>query len=774
MKFINCKIATILLVHCALFFGGRTCYAQLDRRLKGQVIDEKGEPVSGATIYLIHVKRTEKTDDKGEFYFDSEAGEHSLEVSKVGYVRQQYTASFEEKQCPMFRLFREAVALNEVVVTATRTEKNIADIPLPITVIGKEEIKQKGMVRLNEVLAEQTGVVLAENHGTGIQLQGFDAKYTLILIDGEPVIGRSSGTLELSRITMTNVERIEIMKGPSSSLYGSEAMAGVINIITKKPALGKQVGASVRYGTHHALDIGVEGSVAGPKTGVYTAFNRFSNSGYGYVSDAVGKTVAPFYGYTGSIKVNHQVTSKLDVQLGLKYNDEHAEDQYKTNTAVTQEMVSSRFLRKDLVVTPRVEYRFSDRHKSFLRVNQSFYKTDTRIHIVEDGSLYNHDFFDQKFSKAELQHDFEVNDRVDLTGGAGWTDEWLKANRYDDKKEFRAGFVYLQADVKFSDRFSVIAGGRFDTHSVYASQFSPKVAGKYRLWSWLTINGSVGSAYKAPDFRELYLNWTNPTQGYSVFGAEDAAYKLSKLIEAGEIAEVLSDPSNIKALDAERSWNYQGSLQVKPLANLSIGSTFFYNEVSNLIETFALATKNNGKSVYTYSNQDHVIIKGIESTISYTWRDLRVQLGGQYLRTANTTVQNAIAAGKGYYTRDVETGASRLVKPHEYGGLFNRSRYSSNMSLTYSCPKPGLVFTLRWAYRSRFGVRDIDGNGILNLDEEYASGYSIVNASIVKSLYKDRLRCTLSAENLNDIKRTGIATMPGRLLFAGISYRIIN
>lgn len=97
-------------------------------------------------------------------------------------------------------------------------------------------------MRLNEVLSEQTGInILDDPHGQGIQIQGFDPAYTLILIDGLPLIGRSTGILELSRITTNNIDRIEIVKGPTSSLYGSEAMAGVVNIITAEPAKGFRV-----------------------------------------------------------------------------------------------------------------------------------------------------------------------------------------------------------------------------------------------------------------------------------------------------------------------------------------------------------------------------------------------------------------------------------------------------------------------------------------------------------------------------------------------------
>lgn len=770
MSVFKAKRSFLKLLAILLLFSSQL-YGQTQTVIQGKVTNVDRRPVGGATVELVGQNQRTTTDESGMFRFAVPAGIYTLRISMMGYEGKTVEDKFGKDLLPEFLLEEKAVGLGEVVVTATRTEKSVDDIPLPVTIIGKEEMQQKAMVRLNEVLAEQPGIILTEDHGTGIQLQGFEAKYTLILIDGEPVIGRSSGTLELSRITMANVERVEILKGPSSSLYGSEAMAGVVNIITKRPPKGKQMGASVRYGTNNALDLSMDGSIAGKKTSVYGAFNRFSNSGYNYARDNSSSTVPPFYGYTGNVKVDYHLTPKLELKIGLKYNDEHAKDDYMTNTGTDDQNVISRFLRRDIAITPGAVYRHSDRHTTFLRLNQSFYKTDTRINITEDGDLYNHDYFDQNFSRAELQHDFKVNEKVVVTAGGGVTDEWLKAARYEDKKEFIAGFAYAQADVRISERLNFIAGGRFDAHNVYASQLSPKLAAQYKTLSWLTVHGTVGSGFKAPDFRELYLNWTNPTQGYSVFGAEDAAYKLNRLVEAGEIAEVLYDPAMIKALDAERSWNYQAGVKLHPGAGFDGSVSLFRNHVSNLIETFVIATKTNGRSVYTYSNQENVIIQGAEAHAGYQWRNLHIKTGAQYLLTANKDVLDAIEEGRGYYTRDAETGSSRLVKKSEYGGLLNRSRYTANTSLTYHWAKPALDITFRWAYRNRFGVRDIDGNGILNLDEEYAPGYSMFNASAVKSFFNKRLSVSLSAENLGNIRHTGLATMPGRMLFIGASYR---
>ncbi|MCA6416895.1 MAG: Plug domain-containing protein, partial [Cytophagales bacterium] len=116
--------------------------------------------------------------------------------------------------------------LEEVVVTGTRSERTLGALPMPVTLLKADLIKSMGSVRLNDVLTEQTGIVIVpqiNGQGSGIQLQGLDPAYTLILVDSEPIIGRYTGTLELSRLAVGNIKQVEIIKGPSSSLYGSDA-----------------------------------------------------------------------------------------------------------------------------------------------------------------------------------------------------------------------------------------------------------------------------------------------------------------------------------------------------------------------------------------------------------------------------------------------------------------------------------------------------------------------------------------------------------------------
>ena len=128
------------------------------------------------------------------------------------------------------------IQLNELVITATKSEKIFEEITIPIISLNNEEIILSGYSTLNEIITEQIGMTTVQMYGGGksIQLQGLDSDYVLILIDGLPITGRIAGDLDLSRISLNDVEKIEIIKGGSSSLYGSEAMAGVVNVITKK------------------------------------------------------------------------------------------------------------------------------------------------------------------------------------------------------------------------------------------------------------------------------------------------------------------------------------------------------------------------------------------------------------------------------------------------------------------------------------------------------------------------------------------------------------
>ena len=208
---------------------------------------------------------------------------------------------------PVSRDTAKVENLKEVIVTATRTIRQLSSLPLPAQIISYKDIKRSNSVRLNNILNEQTGLITVPDFGggEGIQLQGLDSQYTLILIDGVPLVGRSAGTLDLNRVSVGNIKQIEIIKGASSSLYGNEALGGVINIITEDPKNGFNGNANYRGGSFGTHDIGTNLNYKKNKLGINAFINRFSSNGYDLIDNDAVNTVEPFSNHTLNSKITY-------------------------------------------------------------------------------------------------------------------------------------------------------------------------------------------------------------------------------------------------------------------------------------------------------------------------------------------------------------------------------------------------------------------------------------------------------------------------------------
>jgi len=656
--------------------------------------------------------------------------------------------------------------LKDVVITATRTEKNIMKVPIPIVSITAEEIKNRGMVRLNEILAEQTGLTIVNDHGQGVQMQGFDPQYTMIMIDGEPIIGRTAGTLELSRVTLANIEKIEIVKGPTSSLYGSEAMAGVINIITAKQENGLSTSIAARYGTNNNADVSLDLASKTDKLSVSTFLNRNSSSGY-TLGNSSSPTVVPFSSYTGNVKAGYKISSKSNINLSVRYYETDPHYNYLIN----DRPVSANDSESNLNINPSLNINFNERVKSSLRLYYSRYATRSDLHYKDDYTAYDNSFFTQNFSRGEFQTDYSLLSNLKLTGGLGVQYETVQATRYEALRSFNSGYAYIQADYTPIKKLNVIAGGRYDVHSVYQSQFSPKLAASYQLLNKLTFIASVGKGYKAPDFRQLYLNFTNPVVGYSVFGYVDLAERLAELQLAGKIKTTLIDPGTFEKLNAESSLSYNAGFRYAITPKLRLNANVFRNNIKNLINTVTVAIKTDDQSVFSYRNEDRVVTQGIEADLNYApVKTVQLSAGFQYLDAFNQDDIDRIKAAK-VFTRNPVTNETTLVKLSDYGGLYNRSRYMANVAIAYNNDTHGIFGSLRAIYRGRYGISDLDGNNIVNMDSEYVSGYTLFNGSISKMLMKNRLRLQFTVDNILDYKDINfISNLPGRLFYGGVTY----
>lgn len=632
--------------------------------------------------------------------------------------------------------------LDEVVVTATRTIRQLSSLPLPVTLIRQKQLAQSGVTRLNEILNEQTGIVMTPDvtvgGGEGVQIQGIASDYVLVLIDGVPVVGRSSGNLDLSRFAIGNIKQVEIVKGPSSSLFGSEALGGVINIITERPNTEKISGqVSHRMGTFNNQNSTLSLNQRKGSLGYSIFLDRLSTDGFDLAPATEGQTINPFFNYTFNGRVFYDASDKLRFFTSGRY---FLQD-FEVPSGTSEERDGNIHLRVDHKATKKSSLEYEFYFTNYITNEQT-------VDPIDDSLLLDNDF-DQKLFRPEIRFNHRFSSQNTLTLGVGTNIETLDRSLFAEQERFNSQYVFAQYDFKPLEKLNVIAGARFDNHSVYNSQLSPKLSARYDISQAIHIKGSVGSGFKAPDFRQLYLDFTNAAGGgYSVFGKEVELAGIERLQENDEIANLVVNPSDLgEPLDAESSVGYNLGFGYKK-GKLRSDINLFRNDFENLIDTRILASKTNGQNVFGYINRESVYTQGIEVDMHYKlFKTLNLSAGYQLLYAFDKDKEDAIANGE-VFGRDPETLETVRLSQEDYFGLENRSRHTLNFKAFYEIPEWDANANLRVVYRSRFGLTDRNGNDLLDeLDNSFVNGYALVNLSFGKTFYK-HYQIQLGANNL--------------------------
>lgn len=631
-------------------------------------------------------------------------------------------------------------SLDEVVITATRTIRKIKDVPAPVTVIKGSEIQQLGAMRLNDVLTELTGMqVVPNNPGyMGIQMQGLSSEYILILIDGEPVIGRILNVIDLRRITVNNIDRIEIIKGPSSSLFGSEALGGVINIITKKGET-KSVHGTARsvYQKYNTVDLGIDAGEQNKKTGWYLYAGRQSGQGYlaNGIKDSISKSVPPYAAYTFNGKFSYQFNDKQRFSISGKFYDEVMSDRVMVQDLNSANHLAEQVQRhQDFSINPSFEYDISEKQRLQIHNYTTVFNNQLSIRYKDDNFLFSDNHFKQLLNRTEGQYDLKMGENHLLTMGMGDAIATVNATHYVDADIFNQLYVFGQDQFPLVKNVNIIAGFRFDHHNQYKDRFSPKLAVEWKAVPRLTLYTNIASGYKAPAFDQLLLNFTNPIVGYTVLGANVAKEKLQEMQAQGLIQKVLVQPEDNK-LKAESSISLNTGAKYNPMNGLYFSLNVFYNDIQNLIDLSPIAVKTNGNNVYTYINHNRVFTQGLEFQTDYQILPcLNVSAGYQFLEAKDRDVLDQIKQGLIYY-RDPVTQTDYKVTKAMYGGLYNRSKHSGNIKIQYVNTPYNFDVSLRCIYRGRYGAGvDVNGDQILDDDREYVPGYALLNLTIRKTI----------------------------------------
>lgn len=663
------------------------------------------------------------------------------------------------------------VEMDDVVVSATRSARVLEDVPVPVTVMTGDEIQARGSMRLADILSEQLGLIVSTGlGGDGLQVQGFDSDYTLILIDGEPVVGRTGGTLDLNRLAVTGVERVEIVRGPLSARYGSDALAGVVNIITRRPGYGVRGSGMFTYEDQGTNDFSVDADFGNDRWGVRLFLNRYGSDGHS-IQPELGTTSVPEHSdYSAELRARYEASANTDVELRLRGAFQAQENRFLQGTDLYREQAD----RNDYSINPSLRHRFS----SSLSLNASIYgaRFENEVLTLEhtSGDLFDETSFTHDYGKADINLSWIPSQKHMLTGGGGVISERVGGARYEVSPTASQPYAYAEYSWMPTSAIDLVVSGRFDSPSDYEARLTPNAALLVRALDWLRIRASVGSGYKAPDFRQRYLSFTNGTVGYSVFGAQEAREELAALDAEGGIDRFLLDPTTLGSLDAESSTAFGIGFEAGPVTGLVLKVNGFHNEVRNLIDTQPIAVKTNGQQVFSYFNLNRIYTRGIEAEVtgrvlnSESAGLLTLGVGYQFLDTADRDVLDLIDEGR-LFRRNNE-GRDERVPRSDYGGLLGRSRHSATFHLTHTLSRLGLTTSARATWRSRYGFQDINANQVVDVDDEYAPAYALVHLTVTKSFGKADLRT--GVRNLfNHIDPAHLPSETGRVFFAGAGYR---
>ena len=433
---------------------------------------------------------------------------------------------------------QSAVKLETTVVTATLTPKEIKEAPGALEVITAEEIRVKGAENVAQVLEDAVGLDLDHVAGRGYipQIRGLSNKRTLILIDGMRFsTGFRDTTVDLTEFPTEIIERIEIVRGPNSALYGSEAIGGVINIITKNAPKKLSESAAIRYGQNtygEAENYIFKGSVG----------DTFENLGIivsGHVnrSDAFDRDIDDNYTdfddeekYSGLLKLDYSFADNHRFSAGVFYSDtsrkgirpkygmewDRDADSDRTSTFLQYNGVI-----EETTVMARGYYSDFQSDRSYIDIDDPSNREDFQIEneLYQVESRASRIFAQSHLITLGLEYREEERSGVENRG----------ENELDESINNRA--VFLQDDFPIFDCLQITAGIRLDDHSDFGSEVSPRLSLNYYLLDNLRFKASYGEGFRAPSLYELYV-YTENTKG-DVIPNPNLASETSRSYEAG-------------------------------------------------------------------------------------------------------------------------------------------------------------------------------------------------------------------------------------------------
>ena len=478
--------------------------------------------------------------------------------------------------------------LDVVVVTGSKMEEKLSDAVAQVEVITRAQIEATPAENAADLLEEQHGVQITRSfRGAGVRLQGFDNKHVLILIDGERQIGRIDGVIDLTRIPADLIEQVEIVKGPSSSLYGSDAMGGVINIITRRDDT-QEPRYALRgiYGSRSSIDINGDTSahLGNWSSRLLLSFNR--QDAYDWDPSDIATSGSAYDRFTANYKTSLRLSTKAKIAGRAEYTYIDLQGIDSTNPKL---VFDRRNLRETALISIKPSVQFNPRSSLNGFISHQIFRDqfvlDQRGSTTRDKDEDTH----EGLSQAGISYNNTLGYHIINVGGEV-LHQRLTADRLsrDERSRWR-GALYVQDEwLLLTDLpLSVVSGLRLDADSQFGQFTSPKLALRFDPHPALITRLSYGMGYRAPVFKELYLFFENPSVGYVVEGNPDLKPETSQSLNLGLEASLF------------------------PLVRLTLNG--FYHRVDQLIAANLGETDETGTRRYRYDNIDEVRHGGIET-----------------------------------------------------------------------------------------------------------------------------------------------------------------
>jgi outer membrane receptor for ferrienterochelin and colicins len=427
-----------------------------------------------------------------------------------------------------------AETADDVVITGTRSARRIADVPVATEVISALEIERSGAENAAEALETHAAIEIERAlGGSGVWLQGLEPEYTLILVDGQRVGGRLNGAIDLTRFSAQEIERIEIVRGASSTLYGSDAIAGVINIITRRPTKPLQGDLHARYGSRNELDLSGSAAARGSLLSTRLSADFHRADAYDLDASDAATNGGSFDEAQAALDFELEFGSGFSLRTDATYRLRHQQaiDQ-GAGVAVFDREQRNEELR--LFLQPRYELNAEDA----LTLSASYGDMNDQLLLDQRGqtALDRSDDTHNRLLQLTAQLDAVAFERHTLVAGVEVSYEWLRSSRLTESEAERnrlAVYVHDEWLLLAEPALTLVPGVRLDVDSRFGAHPTASLGVRFDVTDKALVRASYGLGFRAPDFKELYLDFENRGVGYVVEGNPDLAPETSRGLNAG-------------------------------------------------------------------------------------------------------------------------------------------------------------------------------------------------------------------------------------------------